>query len=68
MVLFLHNRYRSTGGEERVVQELMWLVRERLGEDAQLLGRDSAELSSARAALGLMKGGLDPRRWPARYA
>ncbi len=31
MVLFLHNRYRTTGGEERVVDDLLWLVRERLG-------------------------------------
>ena len=30
MVLFLHNRYRTTGGEERAVEDLMWLVRERL--------------------------------------
>ena len=31
MVLFLHNRYRTTGGEERVVDELLKLVRDRLG-------------------------------------
>jgi hypothetical protein len=42
MVLFLHNRYRTTGGEERVVEDLMWLVREHLGEPAELLARDSA--------------------------
>ncbi len=60
MVLFLHNRYRTTGGEERVVEDLVWLVREHLGEPAELLSRDSAELGSARAALGLLRGGLDP--------
>jgi glycosyltransferase involved in cell wall biosynthesis len=60
MVLFLHNRYRTTGGEERVVEDLMWLVREHLGEPAELLARDSAELGSGGAALGLLRGGLDP--------
>ncbi len=34
MILFLHNRYRTTGGEERVVDDLLWLVREQLGEDS----------------------------------
>ncbi len=61
MVLFLHNRYRTTGGEERVVDELLALVRERLGESAQLLVRDSAELGGVRAAAGLLRGGLAPR-------
>ena len=60
MVLFLHNRYRTTGGEERVVADLLWLVREQLEEPAQLLQRDSAQLAQARAALGLVRGGLDP--------
>ena len=60
MILFLHNRYRTTGGEERVVDDLLWLVREQLGEDAQLLGRDSAGLGRGRAAAGLLRGGLDP--------
>src|SRR3954454_8687431 len=44
VVLFLHNRYRTTGGEERVVADLLWLVREHLHEDAELLERDSATL------------------------
>ncbi len=61
MVLFLHNRYRTTGGEERVVDELLSLVRERLGEPAELLARDSAGLGSGRAAAGLLRGGLAPR-------
>jgi len=60
MVLFLHNRYRTTGGEERVVEDLMWLVREHLGEPAELLARDSSTLGRARAARGLLRGGLDP--------
>jgi glycosyltransferase involved in cell wall biosynthesis len=60
MVLFLHNRYRTTGGEERVVEDLMWLVREHLNEPAELLERDSAEIGAAGAALGLLGGGLRP--------
>src|ERR1039458_380393 len=60
MVLFLHNRYRTTGGEERVVEDLMELVREQLGEQVELLGRDSASLSRGRAAAGLLRGGLKP--------
>jgi glycosyltransferase involved in cell wall biosynthesis len=60
MILFLHNRYRTPGGEERAVEELMTLVREELGEDAELLERDSATLGRARAARGLLRGGLDP--------
>ncbi len=39
MILFLHNRYRAPGGEERVVEDLMWLVRERMQEPAELLAR-----------------------------
>jgi glycosyltransferase involved in cell wall biosynthesis len=61
MVLFLHNRYRTTGGEERVVGELLSLVREHLREPAELLTRDSAELGKARAAVGLLRGGVAPR-------
>ena len=61
MVLFLHNRYRTTGGEERVVSDLMALVRDELGEPATLLARDSAETTRAGAALGLLRGGLEPR-------
>ncbi len=61
MVLFLHNRYRTTGGEERVVQALLGLVRGRLGEPAELLERDSARLGAGRAAAGLLRGGLGAR-------
>ena len=60
MILFLHNRYRTTGGEERVVEDLLWLVREHLGEDAELLARDSASFGRGRAAAGLLNGGLAP--------
>ncbi len=60
MILFLHTRYRTTGGEERAVEDLMWLVRERLGEDAELLERESATLARTRAAVGMLRGGLEP--------
>ena len=60
MVLFLHNRYRTTGGEERVVEDLVALVRDRLGEPAELLERDSAKLGRGGAAAGLLRGGLKP--------
>jgi glycosyltransferase involved in cell wall biosynthesis len=58
VILFLHNRYRVPGGEERVVEDLTWLVRERLGEDAEVLERDSATLGRAGAAAGMLAGGL----------
>jgi glycosyltransferase involved in cell wall biosynthesis len=58
VILVLHNRYRVIGGEERAVAELLWLVRERLGEEAELLERP-ATTSAGRAALGLLRGGLD---------
>jgi glycosyltransferase involved in cell wall biosynthesis len=60
LILFLHNRYRTTGGEERAVDDLLWLVRERLTEDAELLARDSALLGRAQAARGILGGGLRP--------
>lgn len=60
MILFLHNRYRTTGGEERAVDDLLWLVREHLGEDAELLDRDSAMLGRSRAAVAMLRGGLQP--------
>lgn len=60
MILVLHNRYRTTGGEERAVEDLLWLIREHLGEDAELLTRDSALVGRARAAAGLIGGGLRP--------
>jgi glycosyltransferase involved in cell wall biosynthesis len=60
MVLFLHNRYRTTGGEERVVEDLLALVREQLGERAELLSRDSATVGRVGAAGGLLRGGSRP--------
>jgi glycosyltransferase involved in cell wall biosynthesis len=60
VIVFLHNRYRTTGGEERVVEELASVVRERLGEPVQLLTRSSDELGRTAAALGLLRGGSDP--------
>jgi glycosyltransferase involved in cell wall biosynthesis len=48
------------GGEERAVDDLAWLIRSELGEEAVLLSRDSARLSGARAAAGLLAGGLRP--------
>ncbi|MFZ0090519.1 MAG: glycosyltransferase, partial [Solirubrobacteraceae bacterium] len=60
MILFLHHRYRTTGGEEQAVDNLLWLVREHLGEDAELLVRESAAMPSRRAAAGLLSGGLEP--------
>lgn len=60
MVLFLHNRYRVSGGEERVVEDLMGLVREQLGEGVELLDRDSATLGRGGAAAGLLRGGSRP--------
>jgi glycosyltransferase involved in cell wall biosynthesis len=64
MVLFLHNRYRTTGGEERVVEDLLWLVREHLGEQARLLERTPRvgwrATAASRAAVGLLRGGLEP--------
>jgi len=61
MVLFVHNRYRTTGGEESVVASLLDLVRESLGEPAELLSRESAGLGRARAVAGLLAGGLSPQ-------
>jgi glycosyltransferase involved in cell wall biosynthesis len=60
MILFVHNRYRTTGGEERTVEDLLWLVREHLREDAEALTRDSGSMSRVGAAAGLLRGGLDP--------
>ena len=61
MILFLHNRYRTTGGEERALDDLLWLVQRKLGEETALLTRDSASLGRAQAAGGLLRGGLQPQ-------
>jgi glycosyltransferase involved in cell wall biosynthesis len=60
VILLLHHRYRQPGGEERAVEDIAWLVRERLGEEAEILTRDSAALGGRDAALGLLAGGLRP--------
>jgi glycosyltransferase involved in cell wall biosynthesis len=60
VILFLHHRYRTAGGEEQAVDDLLWLVRTQLGEDAELLERDSTQVGRARAAGGLVRGGLAP--------
>ncbi|MGK2938637.1 MAG: glycosyltransferase [Solirubrobacteraceae bacterium] len=60
MILFLHHRYRTTGGEERAVAALRALVRDRLGEDEALLERDSGTLAGPAAAAGLLRGGTHP--------
>src|SRR5215210_7043504 len=60
VILLLHNRYRVPGGEERAVADLAWLIRTELGEEAEIVERDSALLGRGRAALGLLRGGLAP--------
>jgi glycosyltransferase involved in cell wall biosynthesis len=60
LILLLHNRYRTTGGEERAVADLRWLIGEHMGEAVEVLERDSARLSAARATAGMLRGGLDP--------
>jgi glycosyltransferase involved in cell wall biosynthesis len=60
MIILLHNRYRTLGGEERAVEDLAWLIRTELGEPAAVLERDSSSLGRGRAAVGLLGGGLRP--------
>src|SRR5829696_628958 len=62
MILLLHHRYRHAGGEERAVEDLAWLIREHLGEDVEVLVRDSARVGRRTAALGLVAGGLRPEQ------
>ena len=59
MILLLHNRYRTTGGEERSVAEIAALLSRR-GHDVEVLERSSDKVGRGRAALGLLGGGLDP--------
>jgi glycosyltransferase involved in cell wall biosynthesis len=61
MIIFMHNRYRTTGGEERAVEDFMRLVEEELREPARLLSRDSSTASKARAAAALLRGGERPK-------
>jgi glycosyltransferase involved in cell wall biosynthesis len=60
VILLLHHRYRVPGGEERAVEDLAWLIRQELGEPAEVLTRDSAVTGAGRAAAGLLAGGLRP--------
>jgi glycosyltransferase involved in cell wall biosynthesis len=62
VILFVHHRYRISGGEERAVADLLGLVRDRLGEDAELLERDSGALPGRTAGAGLLAGGLAPEQ------
>jgi len=59
VILLLHNRYRTTGGEERAVAEIAALLRRR-GHAVEVLERSSDAVGRGRAALGLLAGGLDP--------
>jgi glycosyltransferase involved in cell wall biosynthesis len=58
-VLLLHNRYRWLGGEERTVEDIAALLAAR-GHEVLRLERSSADAGAARAARGLLRGGLDP--------
>lgn len=42
------------------MRDLAWLVRERLGEETELLQRDSGTVTGRAAAAGLLAGGLHP--------
>ncbi len=59
MILLLHNRYRTTGGEERAVAEIAALLSRR-GHAVEVLERSSDSVGRGRAAFGLLGGGLDP--------
>lgn len=60
MILHLHHRYRTLGGEEQAIAALRRLTEQRLGEPTALLERDSTATGAARAARGLLLGGIDP--------
>lgn len=60
MILHVHHRYRTLGGEERAIAGLRRLTAQRLGEPTALLERDSSTTGAVRAARGLLRGGLDP--------
>ena len=58
-ILLLHNRYRSEGGEERVVADLEALLAAN-GHTVALLERRSAGVGSLTAARALVGGGASP--------
>src|SRR3954451_17899200 len=57
-VLLVHNRYRVEGGEERSV-ELQAAARRNADVTHAVLERSSMEMSRPRAALALLRGGMD---------
>jgi glycosyltransferase involved in cell wall biosynthesis len=59
-ILILHNRYRAAGGEERAVADLAAMLTRR-GHEVRRLERSSADVTPARAARGMIGGGVDPR-------
>lgn len=56
-VLLLHNRYRAEGGEERAVAHIAALLA-RKGHAVEVLERSSGEATRARAARGMVLGGV----------
>src|SRR4051794_17963475 len=56
-VLVVHNRYRFEGGEERSVELQVAALRNE-GVTHALLQRSSTDVSRARAALALLRGGI----------
>ncbi len=62
VILFLHHRYRVSGGEERAVDDLAWLASSYLGRRVERLERDSARTTPPAAAVGLLRGGLRPQQ------
>jgi glycosyltransferase involved in cell wall biosynthesis len=60
MILIIHHRYRTLGGEEQAAHALATIVRTQLGEEVVMLERDSQRVRSASAAAGVLAGGLRP--------
>src|ERR1700735_666787 len=58
-ILLLHNRYRSEGGEERVVRDLQALLAAR-GDEVLVLERRSEGVGKVTAARALVGGGASP--------
>ena len=61
LILLLHNRYRVPGGEERAVEDLAWLIRDRAGRggDRARARLGVAERARARPP-GLLRGRAAP--------
>lgn len=58
-VLLLHNRYRSPGGEDRAVADMIELLSKR-GHEVTLFERSSRDRGRARAATAFLAGGANP--------